>query len=97
MASARAQAGAKSVKINITDNEWKAIQSGAIRKTELEKILYKVDEDRLKQLATPKDAYGSLSDNKIAAIKAYKNSGMSQSDIADLLGISVSTVNKYAK
>lgn len=96
LASARAQAGAHSVKMDITDKEWEAIQSGAIRKTELEKMLYKVDDTRLKQLATPKNSNNMLSSSKIAAIKAYKSSNMSNADIADLLGISVSTVNKYS-
>lgn len=96
LASARAQAGAHSVKMDITDREWEAIQSGAIRKTELEKMLYKVDDTRLKQLATPKNSNNMLSSNKIALIKAYKRSSMTNADIAEMLGISVSTVNKYA-
>ena len=95
LASARAQAGAKSVKIDITDKEWEAIQSGAIRKTELEKMLYKVDDDRLKQLATPRNING-LSQSKKNLIKAYKNAGMTNADIAEMLGVSVSTVNTYA-
>jgi hypothetical protein len=52
--AARARVGAKKEKIRFTDREWEAIQSGAIRKTTLEKIISNADKDEVKQRSTPK-------------------------------------------
>lgn len=93
LATARANCGAKSQTIHFTDKEWEAIQSGAIRKTKLEKIIDHADKDELKQRATPK-VTKSLSSSKVSLIKAYKNSGLTYEEISQILGVSASTIAK---
>lgn len=98
LARARIEVGSssKNRKIQITDNEWKAIQSGAVTSTTLNKILNNTDPDSLRARSMPK-ASTNLSASQQARIKAYKASGYTNQDIADQLGISVSTVSKYGK
>jgi predicted DNA-binding protein YlxM (UPF0122 family) len=97
LSAARAQIGAnsKAVKINITDDEWKAIQAGAIRKTRLNEILSKADEKQVRQLATPKETK-QLTTAQQARIEALYNNGVSLAEIANQLGVSTSTVYRVA-
>lgn len=80
--------------VKITDNEWNAILSGACSSNLLSEIFANTDLDRLKQLATPKEERG-LSAAQIARIHAYANGKHTISEIAEALGISPSTVEKY--
>ena len=82
--------------IDITDREWEAIQAGAITESILERILSNTDADKLRQRATPRTTT-TLSSAKIAKIKAYRNSNYSLNEIAQKLGVSVSTISKYIK
>lgn len=82
--------------VKITDSEWNAILSGACSSNLLNDIFSNTDMDRLKQLATPKDTKG-LTDAQIARIHAYANGKYTIKEIADALGISASTVEKYVK
>ena len=82
--------------VKITDSEWKAILSGAVSSNVLREIFDNTDLDRLKQLATPKSEIG-LSAAQIARIHAYANGKHTIAEIADALGISASTVEKYIK
>lgn len=90
---ARSRAGAKKQRIEITDKEWEAIQSGAITTNTLTQILNNTDEKRIKQLATPRTST-TMTTSKIAKAKAMLKSGYTQSEIADTLGTSVSTLLK---
>ena len=81
--------------IKITDKEWEAIQAGAISENVLNKILANTDVDNLRQRATPR-ATTQLTAAKIARIKAMSAS-YTQQQIADKLGVSVSTIQKYMK
>lgn len=96
LARARAKVGAKRVEIEISDREWEAIQAGAISPTRLSQIVMKADKDRLRKLAMPK-TMTVLSENKIRRAKAMANAGHTTSDIAQSLGVSVSTINKHLK
>ena len=98
LARARVEVGSssKNRKIKITDNEWNAIQSGAVTGTTLNKILNNTEADALRARAMPKTT-STLSAAQQARIKAYKASGYTNQDIADQLGVSVSTVSKYGK
>ena len=82
--------------IEITDNEWKAIQAGAISENKLVQILNNTDIDKLRQRATPR-ASTSLSATQISRIKALSNSNYTLSEIANKLGVSTSVVSKYLK
>lgn len=96
MAKAREEVGAKSVKINITPNEWKAIQSGAIHESTQKEIFQKCDQEQLRNYAMPKRD-NSLSQAKINKIEAMSNSGYSNAEIAQAIGVSNSTVLNYLK
>lgn len=87
-------ASGKDSRIVITDKEWAAIQAGAISETKLKQILTKADPDRVRELATPRTKTG-LSSGKVALIKSMAGSNYSLAEIAERLGVSPSTVNKY--
>lgn len=82
--------------IDITDREWEAIQAGAVSENTLKRILNNTDTAKLRQRATPR-ATNTLSQAKVNRIKALSNSNYSLAQIADVLGVSTSTVSKYLK
>ena len=82
--------------IVISDKEWDAIQAGAVSETILKRILNNADPDTLRQRAMPKSNVASISQAKANRIKAMSASYTIQ-QIADKLGVSVSTVSKYLK
>lgn len=98
MAKARAEMGArgKQTRIVIDDKEWEAIQSGAISSTMLERILDHTEPDSLRERATPR-ASTVLSESKKAKIRNMSNCGYTLAEIADALGVSVSTVSNTIK
>ena len=93
---ARRQVGAKKELIKISDLEWEAIQAGAISPNKLQQILNNCDLDVVRQKATPK-VTNSLSQSKINHIATLKKSGYTNEQIANKLGVSVSTIIKYMK
>lgn len=93
-AGSKDEMGQKKNRIYITDTEWEAIQAGAISDTQLQQILRYADPDRLRELAMPKTS-SQLSSAKIAKIKAMAASGYSNSEIADAMNISPSTISDY--
>lgn len=96
--NARAKTGAekKSVRIDITPKEWEAIQANAISPTTLKQILANTDEDKIRELATPKKSI-SLSPAEIGRIKTMQTAGFTTDEIVKALGRSASTVKKYLK
>lgn len=90
---ARAQVGAKKHLVEITDSEWEAIQAHAISSTTLTQIMANTDLDKLKKRATPRTTI-SMNPAKIAMAKAMLNSKYTQAEVADHLGVSVSTLMK---
>lgn len=87
-------ADGKGSRISISDKEWQAIQSGAITDSKLTQILRYADKDALRQRATPKTST-TLSDAKIARIKALAASGYTYAEIAKAIGCSPSTISKH--
>lgn len=93
---ARAEVGSNPKKIVLTDNEWAAIQAGAVSHSRAKNIFSFCDQDTLKKRALPKSTT-QLSEAKKGKIRALVSSGnYTRSEIADMLGISVSTVSEYA-
>lgn len=90
---ARNRTGASKSQVYIEDNEWEAIQAGAIGKSTLTEIWKNSNQDRAKELAMPKTTT-KLSDNLVARIERMAGKYTSQ-EIAEQLGISVSSVQKY--
>ena len=82
--------------IDITENEWKAIQAGAISEAKLKKILDNTDITKLREYATPKTTK-QLSSAQIGRIKALSKSNYSLGEIAKKMGVSTSTVSSYLK
>lgn len=89
---ARAVTGAKKAQIHISDKEWEAIQNGAISNHRLEQIIDNADLDEVKQLAMPRNTVG-MSNAKVSRAKSMQTRGYTLAEIADALGVSVSTVN----
>ncbi len=91
LAEARTRTGAKKQRIILTDDEWNAIQSGAISNNKLNQILTHADLDQIKQLAAPK-ANLLMSPAKQQRALAMVGSGYTQAEIADALGVSLTTL-----
>ena len=93
LTTARARVGAQKQRVEITPQEWKAIQAGAISNNKLVQILNNTDVDVVKSYATPRTTK-TMTSSKVARAKAMVARGYTQAEIADQLGISTSTLNK---
>ncbi len=100
LSNARSRFGAdkQAVQIKITENEWKAIQNGAVSASKQKEIFDNCDSDMLKKLATPKTSQSEgLTSGQKMRIKAMKASGSyTIAEIADELNVSTSTVTRIA-
>lgn len=90
---ARQRIGAKKFAIDITPNEWEAIQRHAVSYHKLQKILNNADMDKVREYAMPKTSR-VMSSAKISRAKSMQRQGRTQAEIADTLGVSVSTLQK---
>lgn len=91
---ARQRTGAADkARVDITEQEWKAIQAGAIRPSRLEEMLSKADIEQVKQLATPRSAT-AMTSTKTSRARALANAGYTQAEIAEELGVSLSTLRR---
>lgn len=96
MAIAREETGSRRHQINVTPSDWEAIQAGAISDSVLTRILSHTDLGTIRNYATPRSR-ASLNSSQQARIRSLYNSNMSVSQIAEALGVSVSTVRNYLK
>lgn len=97
--TARAHFGvdSKATEIHITDRQWEAIQAGALHDSTVEQILRFANQDEYKALARPKETK-ELPAATITRLESMKKSGMyTNKEIAQILGISTSTISKYTK
>lgn len=90
--TARTRVGANKPNIEITPREWQAIQAGAIATSKLEKILNNTNLDEIKKLATPRET-PTMTASKMSKARAMIANGHTQAEIANALGISVSTLS----
>ena len=88
---ARNRTGAKKQQIQITQQEWDAIQAGAISNNKLTKILDNSDLDVVRQLATPRTKL-LMTSSKTNRAKAMLAQGYTQAEVADALGVSLTTL-----
>jgi hypothetical protein len=93
LTEARNRVNSKKTRVDITDREWEAVQAGAISTNTLNQILNNTELSKIKQLATPRTTT-SLTPAKEARARALLESGHTQADVADALGISVSKLAK---
>lgn len=91
LAEARTRTGAKKQMIVLTDDEWAAIQAGAISTNRLNQILLHADIDQVKALATPKTKV-LMTPAKQKRAQAMAEAGYPQAEIADALGVSLTTL-----
>ena len=96
LAEMRERIGASKKRVEITSREWEAIESGAISNALLKQILDNTNLDVVQSYATPRSQV-LMSDSKIARAKIYKAQGRVMSEIADALGVSVSTLSRSLK
>jgi hypothetical protein len=90
LAEARARTGANKVNIEITKDEWEAIQAGAISNSKLKEILQHADLEIVRTLATPRQHL--MTSSKINRAQAMLASGYTQAQVADALGVSLTTL-----
>ena len=96
LAEARARTGAGKTRIGsetnpITSREWEAIQASAISTKKLNDILDNGDIDAIRKLATPRVRLVMTSSKKARA-QQMLNDGYTLADVADNLGVALSTL-----
>ena len=91
LATARQRTGASKDLVQITPNEWEAIQAGAVTNNKLTQILNNTDLTVVKQYATPRQNT-VMTTQKQQRAKQLLASGRTRSEIADILGVPVSTL-----
>lgn len=89
---ARIRTGAKKQQIQITSKEWDAIQAGAISNSKLSQILSNADLDLVRNLATPRSVT-LMTTAKTARAKSMLESGYTRAEVADALGVSLTTLD----
>lgn len=94
---ARIRTGAGKEKIYITDDEWLAIQSGAITGSLLGEMLRNADLDRVRDLATPKVKPALGSGQKLRAMQLLATGNFTRQEVASQLGVSLTTLDKAVK
>lgn len=92
LTEARVRTGAGKDRIQVSDREWEAIQAGAISNHKLTQILDNMDADRVKELATPRESL-LMTPIKTTRAKSMWKLGYTQAEIADALGVSVTTLD----
>ena len=88
---ARVRYGAKKQSIVITDREWLAIQAGGVSPTKLKSILTNTDTAKVKERALPRKAT-VMTPTKMTKARTMMITGYTPSEIAEALGVAVSTV-----
>lgn len=89
---ARARTGAKKDRVEITPQEWDAIQAGAISDSMLSTILDNANMDTVRTLATPRPEL-LMSPSKVLRAQSMIQAGATRAEIAAQLGVSVTTLD----
>ena len=96
IAEARVRTGAlkrSDRNIEITDREWEAIQAHALPNDTVNKILRNTDSRKLKERAIPRDQK-AVSSAALSRARALVRMGYTQEEAAEVIGVSVSTLNR---
>lgn len=91
--AARRRVGANKKKVVITDREWLAIQAGAISPSRLKDLLNNTDIGKVKERAMPRTSI-TMTPAKMVRARTMLATGHTRSEVADALGISVTTLTK---
>jgi DNA-binding CsgD family transcriptional regulator len=90
--NARQMVGAEALRVDITPNEWNAIQAGAVTNNTLSQILQKADLKQVRQYATPRTPTVMTNAKQLRA-KSMLASGYTLAEVADHLGVAQSTLS----
>lgn len=91
LVAARIRTGASRYQIRPTPEEWAAIQAGAVSYNQLSQILRSSDIDHIKELATPSPRH-IMTPAKTARARSMLESGYTQAEVAEHLGVSLTTL-----
>ena len=91
LTEARLRTGANKELVEITPSEWQAIQSGAVSNHMLTEILKNTDIEVVKKYAAPKSS-PTMTSAKASRARSMAALGYTQAEIAEALGVSVSTI-----
>jgi len=92
LAEARLRLKANQTQIEITSDEWNAIQAGAITNHKLDQILAKANMEMVRSLATPRKQR-LMTSQKTAQAKRLLSAGYTRSEVAARLGVSLTTLD----
>lgn len=90
---ARDITGAARYRFEITDREWEAMQTGAVRKTVQQAIFAAADSDAIKARAMPRND-GKLTSYTLSRAKSMLRNDYTLEEVASALDISVSTLTR---
>jgi hypothetical protein len=96
LTEARVRTGARKEEIIISEREWDAIQAGAVSPTRLRDILNNADMERVRTFATPR-ATLTMTNAKTARAQSLMSSGLTQAEVATILGVSLTTLKTGLK
>ena len=96
LVNARTITGASRTPVVIDDDEWDAIQANAISATMLKDLTKHMNDDQLKQLATPRE-HKQMTPSSKSRIITLLNNNYTPSEIANMYGLSVSTIQAIKK
>ena len=93
---ARRRVGAdkKGTRIVLTENEWKAVNSGAVTSNIISQIISNSDSSTLKQLANPRQEK-TVTSAQQSRIRSLIARGYTIAEVADHMSLSTSTIEKY--
>lgn len=92
LSQARINTGARKERIEITAKEWEAIQARAISDSKLVEILKNANMDTVREHATPKTER-LMTTAKTANARAMLAAGFTRSEVANHLGVSLTTLD----
>lgn len=87
--------GAIKQRVKFTDREWEAIQAGAVHHTFLKELLRNADTKEVKQLSMPRTKT-EITPARRNRIESMLKMGYTQKDVASMLDVSLSQVEKVA-
>ena len=93
---ARLMLGAKHYNFEITQDEWDAMNSGALNKTTQREIFKRVSDEKLKESAMPR-VRKTMTERQVQLAKQLSNAGYSIAEIAEKIGFSTTTIADVIK
>ena len=97
LAAARVRTGSVDrYRVQITDDEWSAIQAGAVSPTKLRALINNSDKETFRKLALPRQPT-VMTTAKQTRAKALVASGKTLAEVAQILGVAPSTLKSSLK